>query len=51
MSEYRFFLLHKIIVLSINVLVLGLVVAMSSYIFVRMVQGVKMELASKNRKS
>jgi len=34
-----------------TVLVLGLVVAMSSYIFVRMVQGVKMELASKNRKS
>jgi hypothetical protein len=28
-----------------------LVVAMSTYIFVRMVQGVKMELASKNRKS
>ena len=34
-----------------TVLVLGLVSAMSIYIFVRMVQGVKMELASKNRKS
>ena len=34
-----------------TVLVLGLVCAMSLYIFVRMVQGVKMELASKNRKS
>jgi uncharacterized membrane protein YfcA len=34
-----------------TVLVLGLVCAMSTYIFVRMVQGVKMELAMKNRKS
>jgi len=34
-----------------TVLVLGLVSCMSIYIFVRMVQGVKMELAAKNRKN
>mgnify|MGYP001493727393 CR=1 FL=1 len=34
-----------------TVLVLGLVSCMSLYIFVRMVQGVKMELAAKNRKN
>ena len=34
-----------------TVLVLGLVSCMSLYIFVRMIQGVKMELAAKNRKN
>ncbi|MBE1424110.1 putative membrane protein YfcA [Desulfomicrobium macestii] len=34
-----------------TVLVLGLVSCMSIYIFVRMVQGVKMELAAKNRRN
>lgn len=34
-----------------TVLVLGLVSCMSIYIFVRMIQGVKMELAAKNRKN